>query len=120
MSLADIAMGKKVNQPAQTTQPQGGVLSQGAQGALPQQQGGAQGGYNGDISFNGKTMTVTNGKTQDKQGNVYIVANDGSIVTNAKNQQIAGHIQNGEFIPITQEYLDVLKQHGAVANVQQA
>ena len=111
MSLADIAMGKKVNQPAQPTQPQGGVLAQGAQGSLPQQQGGAQGTpFNGVVDVKGKQVKVVNG-TANVNGQNYHVANDGSMVINDQ-KQIIGYVEDGELKPMDEQHAAILKQKG--------
>ena len=109
--------------PQQPAAPQGQPPQQPAapQGQPPQQPAApqGQGKYNGEITYEGKSMQVINGVTKDKQGDTFIISNDGSIVTDAKTHQIAGHVEDGKFIPITQEYLDKLKKAGVIANTDE-
>lgn len=69
-----------------------------------------QGGYNGTVSVGDQQVAVRNGSAI-VNGEPYFVSNDGSVVAD-KQRMAVGYIENGQFMPMTEEYANVLRQKG--------
>lgn len=69
-----------------------------------------QEGYNGIVTVAGENVSVKNGIAQ-YGGDTYYVSNDGDIVAEA-NRNIVGYIKDGEFKPLDNEHITLLKSKG--------
>ena len=85
--------------------PQQGMM--GGQGTDPTI---SHGHYNGVVDVEGKPVQVTNGVAQ-VDGKPYVVSDNGAMVVDSQGRLI-GHIENGKFIVVTQEYHDQMMKAG--------
>lgn len=79
-------------------------------GMMSNQEQPMSGGYNGTVYVGGEAVSVRNGSAIFG-GEPYFVSNDGSVVAD-KQRMAVGYIENGQFMPMTEEYANVLRQKG--------
>jgi hypothetical protein len=83
---------------------------EGVLAPIQKTQEGGNPGYSGVVSVNGNPVEVVDG-VAEFEGQTFFISKDGSMVM-TQQAEVVGSIQNGEFIPIDEAYLEQLRAAG--------
>jgi hypothetical protein len=83
-----------------------------ARAAQPPEQNAQGKPFNGSVTVNGKKVEVEDGIATMGEKK-FFVSTDGSVVID-QNRNVVGSVENGKFVPTTEQHIAELKKRGIV------